>query len=173
LDEQTFVANVINTLEQSPFWSSTAVIIDYDDSDGWYDHQMGPIVNASFSTSDSVSGTNACGVQGTTPQLPGISSGSTPVNGRCGYGPRTPFLVISPWSLQNSVDHTVTDQASVLRFIEDNWTLGRLGGGSEDAISHSITNMFNFTPATPPNAAPLCLSPITGEPVSPCPPPVL
>jgi phospholipase C len=41
LDEQNFVINTINDLEQSKFWDSTAVLILYDDSDGWYDHQMG------------------------------------------------------------------------------------------------------------------------------------
>jgi phospholipase C len=163
LDEQAFVVNVINTLQQSPFWSTTAVIIDYDDSDGWYDHQMAPIGNASFSTSDTISGTSACGTA-TTPQLPGVSSGSTPVNGRCGPGPRTPFLVISPWAQQNYVDHTLTTQASVVRFIEDNWNLGRLGGGSADATAGVINNMFNFAPLTPPNATPLILSTITGQP---------
>ncbi len=47
LDEQTFVVNVINFLQQQKDWANTAVIIAYDDSDGWYDHQMGPIVNQS------------------------------------------------------------------------------------------------------------------------------
>jgi phospholipase C len=44
LDEQTFVVNTINALEQWPFWGSTVVIIAYDDSDGWYDHVIAPIV---------------------------------------------------------------------------------------------------------------------------------
>jgi phospholipase C len=164
LDEQAFVVNVINTLEASPFWNSTAVIIDYDDSDGWYDHQAAPIVNASFSTDDSVSGTNACGTPGVTPQLPGVSSGTIPVNGRCGYGPRTPLLVVSPWAQQNFVDHTMTDQSSILLFIEQNWNLGLIGGGSADAIAGSINNMFNFTQSTPQNATPLVLSQTTGQP---------
>jgi phospholipase C len=164
LDEQAFIVNVINTLEASPFWSTTAVIIDYDDSDGWYDHQMAPIVNASFSASDSVSGTNACGTLGTTAQLPGISSGAAPVNGRCGYGPRTPLLVISPWAQPNYVDHTLTNQASLLLFIEQNWNLGFIGDGSFDAISNPINNMFNFSEGTPQNTNLLILSPITGEP---------
>ena len=47
LDEQTFLVNTINALEKSPFWESTAVIIAYDDSDGWHDHVMPPIVNGS------------------------------------------------------------------------------------------------------------------------------
>ncbi len=52
LDEQAFVVKVVNALMQSSYWSTTAVIIAYDDSDGWYDHQMGPLVNCSFSTVD-------------------------------------------------------------------------------------------------------------------------
>jgi phospholipase C len=50
----------------------------------------------------------------------------------------------------------------VLRFIEDNWKLGRLGDGSMDAIANPINAMFNFTPATPPNSGALILSPTTG-----------
>jgi phospholipase C len=161
LDEQAFVVNVINTLQQSPFWNSTAVIIAYDDSDGWYDHQQGPLVNGSYTTLDSLTGANTCGTVGVTPQLSGVNT-SLPVNGRCGYGVRTPLLVISPWSKANYVDHTVTDQTSVLRFIEDNWNLGRIGNGSFDALANSLNGMFNFTSSTAPNATPVILSPTTG-----------
>jgi phospholipase C len=164
LDEQAFVVNVVTTLMQSPFWSNTAIILDYDDSDGWYDHQMAPIVNASFSTSDTISGTNACGTSGVTPRLAGPNSGGAPVNGRCGYGPRTPLLVISPWAQPNYVDHTMTNQASVLLFIEQNWSLGSIGGGSADSTSNPINNMFNFTQSTPQNTNLPILSTITGEP---------
>ena len=45
--EQQFLVKTINTIMQSPFWRSTAIVIAYDDSDGWYDHQMSPIVNPS------------------------------------------------------------------------------------------------------------------------------
>jgi phospholipase C len=38
--EQQFVVNVINAIQNSGFWSSTAVVITWDDSDGWYDHQI-------------------------------------------------------------------------------------------------------------------------------------
>jgi phospholipase C len=164
LDEQAFVVNVINSLEQSPFWGTTAVIIAYDDSDGWYDHQQGPIVNGSFTDLDTLTGTNSCGVQGTTPMLAGPNSGGKPVNGRCGVGVRTPLQVISPWAKANYVDSTLTDQSSVLRFIEDNWNLGRIGGGSFDATAGKINNMFDFSKDTPQNATPLILSPVTGLP---------
>ena len=162
LDEQSFVANVINTLMQSPFWNTTAVIIAYSGSDGWYDHQMGPVVNASFSSLDLLTGQGACGTNGVTPQLTGPNSGITPVSGRCGYGVRTPLLVVSPWAKPNYVDHTVTDETSVLRFIEDNWGLGRLGTGSFDALANPITSMFNFTQSTPQNTTLLILSTTTG-----------
>ena len=47
LDEQTFLVNTINQIEESKYWKSTAIVITWDDSDGWYDHQVMPIVNGS------------------------------------------------------------------------------------------------------------------------------
>jgi phospholipase C len=47
LDEQTFLVDTINHLQKLAEWNSTAVIIAYDDSDGWYDHVMPPIVSQS------------------------------------------------------------------------------------------------------------------------------
>jgi phospholipase C len=64
---------------------------------------------------------------------------------RCGYGPRLPFLIISPYAKVNYVDHSVTDQTSIIRFIEDNWDLGRIGNQSFDVKAGSILNMFNST----------------------------
>ena len=56
LDEQVFIVNVINFLQTLPEWEDTAVIIAWDDSDGWYDHVMPPIVNQSTSTADALTG---------------------------------------------------------------------------------------------------------------------
>ena len=137
LDEQTFLVNTINTIMQSPFWSSTAIIIAYDDSDGWYDHQMGPVVSQSATSDDNLSGPGACG-----------SASSVTYQSRCGYGPRLPLMVISPYAKVNYVDHTVTDQSSILRFIEDNFGLGRIGNNSTDAYAGSLMGMFNFTSPT-------------------------
>ncbi|HEY3852481.1 MAG TPA: alkaline phosphatase family protein [Steroidobacteraceae bacterium] len=160
LDEQTFIVNVINFLQKQRDWESTAVVIAYDDSDGWYDHQMGPIVNQSSTAADALSGTGACGNGATA--LAGVASGTLHAQGRCGYGPRLPMLVISPWARHNFVDHTVTDQSSILRFVEDNW-LGstRIGGGSFDALANPINNMFDFG-LLPLNLAPYQLNPSTG-----------
>jgi phospholipase C len=161
LDEQEFVVTIINALEQSTFWNSTAVVILYDDSDGLYDHQMGPLVNHSQTIADQLTGNGSCGDGSSA--LPGIDPATPHAQGRCGYGPRTPLLVISAWSKINFVDHTLTDQSSVIRFIEDNW-LGstRLGAGSFDALAGPLNNMFNFGQ---PGAAKLILDPATGQPI--------
>ena len=143
LDEQNFLVTLINFLQKQPDWKSTAVVIMYDDSDGWYDHLMGPIVNQSTGAADALTGPNACGTAATA--LPGIDPGNTHALGRCGYGPRQPLLVVSPWAKKNFVDHTLTDQTSVLRFIEDNFLGGeRIGQGSFDALAGLLDNMFNF-----------------------------
>jgi phospholipase C len=166
LDEQNFIVNTINFLEEQPEWSSTAVIITYDDSDGWYDHQMSPIVNQSQTPADVLNGAGLCGTS--TPGLSGIDSATTPnAQGRCGYGPRLVFMVISPWSKNNYVSHKVIDQSSVVKFIEDNWLDGqRLGGGSFDAIAGSIGDMFDFNQPFPREDR-LFLNPSTGESVFP------
>jgi phospholipase C len=138
LDEQAFVTQVINFL-QTKDWDSTAVIINYDDSDGWYDHQMGAIVNQSATAPTALTGEGLCG-NGTNTALPGPRAAAH-AQGRCGYGPRLP-LVISPYAKANYVDHTMTDQTSIIRFIEDNWLNGeRIGNGSFDAIAGSSTHV--------------------------------
>jgi phospholipase C len=160
LDEQTFVVNTINFLQSLPTWDSTAVVIAYDDSDGWYDHEAGPIVNTSNGASDALTAPGYCGTAATS--LAGYNSAANPhALGRCGYGPRLPLLVISPWARQNFVDHTLTDQTSIIRFIEDNWLGGqRIGQGSFDGIANSIEQMFDFTKIR--SNGTLILNPSTG-----------
>jgi phospholipase C len=152
-DEQHFLVRVINALQKSPEWSETAVIILYDDSDGWYDHQMPPVVNSSFNPAvDTLNGPGVCNTsngfqQGKAAPAPMLNGTfGQPAWGRCGYGTRMPLLVVSPFAKQNYVDHTLTDQSSVLRFIEDNWlSRARIQpGGSFDTIAGPLDNMFDF-----------------------------
>jgi phospholipase C len=168
LTEQYWITQVINAVMQSPNWATTLIVIAYDDSDGWYDHQMGPIVSpsnvagaGSLSTVyDNIGGVGACGtaVAGTNPA-------------RCGHGPRLPLIVISPWANSNYVDHTLTYQTSIIAFIEQNWSLGYIDGptaptplvnASFDRYAGTITNMLNF--GAQPNTTPLLLS-CAGVPV--------
>lgn len=166
IDEQAFVTKVINFLQQQPDWKNTAVIIAYDDSDGWYDHRYKAPTSSSFDSttpqsaggktvagSDNLSAAGQCTAAGAV-QPQGVNGGA--VNGRCGPGTRTPFIVVSPWAKANFVDDTPITQASVVKFIEDNWLSGqRIGGGSFDATAGSIMNMFDFSGSG--NNAPLYL----------------
>jgi phospholipase C len=151
LDEQTFLANEINAIEKSPDWKSTAIIISYDDSDGWYDQASGKIIDGSSTSLDA--STQCTGTASTDGQAD-----------RCGLGPRLPLLVISPYSKQNYVSNSVTDQSSVLKFIEDNWRLGRLGGGSFDNSADSLNSFFDYS--DPDFGNTVILNPATGAVVS-------
>jgi len=161
LDEQKFVVGVINFLEQQPDWEHTVVLVAYDDSDGWYDHALGKIVNGSASRSDALDGAGVCGSG--VAVLGGVDAATTHAQGRCGYGPRQPLLVVSPWAKANYVDHTVTDLTSMLRLIEDLFLGGqRLGQGSFDAQSGSLNGMFDFSQNKPRNERRVLLDPETG-----------
>jgi phospholipase C len=160
LDEQTFIVNTVNFIESRPEWANTLIVIAYDDSDGWYDHQMSPIVSQSDTIADMGpaapnvnAGKQLCGTKNT-----------DGIGGRCGYGPRLPFIVISPFAKKNFVDHTITDQSSIIAFIEDNWGLPRIPN-SMDAIAGPITNMLDFSHShgDEGNGA-LFLDPSTGQP---------
>jgi phospholipase C len=160
LDEQAWIVQVVNFIEQRPEWKDTAIIIDWDDSDGWYDHSFVAPTNPSYNpTADQLDGSGLCG---SGIPLPGLDG--TPVNGRCGPGPRIPFFVISPYAKPNYVSHNLITQASIVRFIEDNWLRGeRIGGGSFDATTGSIMDMFDFSARFP--NPPLFLSEEDGTPI--------
>jgi len=148
IDEQHYLVKTINAIENSKFWAHTAIIITYDDSDGWYDHVMPPILNSSADPAlDALNGTGVCG-HGT--PLGGIPD-------RCGYGQRLPLLVLSPYARTNYVSNSLTDTTSIIKFIEDNWLGGeRTGTSSFDNIAGSLDGMFTFKA---PDATPLILSP--------------
>jgi phospholipase C len=173
LSEQHFLVQTINILQASPEWAETAVFIAWDDTDGWYDHAMSPIVNPSaapgFDTLSPLGGGN-CG----TPKPDAIQ-------GRCGFGPRLVFNELSPWSKVNYVGHTLTDHSSVLRFIEDNFNLDYIDGPatfdpangqripnfvvaperqSFDVVTGSFNSLFDFD--DPPNLEQFILNPVTG-----------
>jgi len=151
LDEQTGIVNLVNSIEQSKYWDNTAIVITYDDSDGWYDHQAPPNVNSSSDPAvDALDGTGQCG-----------STSRAPLAGeedRCGYGPRLPLLVISPYAKDNYVNHSVTDQTSVLAFIQQNWNLGTIAGSFSQEAG-SLDPFFDFNRRS---ADRVILSPKTG-----------
>lgn len=135
VDEQNFVTRTVNQIQKSKNWEDTAVVLAYDDSDGWYDHAAAKVKNSSNTADDAEWGQKAAasGV----PMAGGYAD-------RCGPGPRQPLVVISPYAKKNFVDHTQTDQASILRFIEENWQTGQIGDASADAAAGSVNAMFDF-----------------------------
>jgi len=161
LVEQAFMVQSINAIMASKYWQDTAIIIAWDDSEGYYDHVPPPVISQSQTPLDSASSPGNCGTMATGADF-----------ARCGFGMRLPLLVISPWAKSNFVDHTMTDQTSVLRFIEDNWGLGfidgpvapPLGTGSRDRGAGTLANMFDFN--SKPKTRKLILDPVTGTVVS-------
>jgi phospholipase C len=147
--EQNWVVSIVNQVMQSPYWHDTAIFITYDDSDGWYDHVNGPVVSPSSTSVDGLAGPGNCGKP---------LAGANPA--RCGHGPRLPLVLVSPWANPNSIDHTLTNQTSVIKFIEDNWQLGNIDGPSAppngqasfDRNAGTLMNLFNFDarPSTDP-----------------------
>ncbi|CAG7655801.1 alkaline phosphatase family protein [Actinacidiphila bryophytorum] len=139
IDEQNFLIKEINQLQQSPEWKDTAVVISYDDSDGWYDHAYAKPQNGSKNTT--------VASNGKTVDSPACQAGPASAGGyadRCGPGTRQPLLVISPYSKVNSVDHTRTEQTSITKFIEDNWNTGRIGDAAFDSRANSLYGAFDF-----------------------------
>ena len=170
-DEQQFIVNEINALQKSPDWRSTAVIVNYDDSDGWYDHVYSGVTNPSTSAADNLTGTTTTGP--TSGKCTQAASSDTPLNGeqgRCGFGPRLPMMVISPYSKVNGIDHNLSDQASIINFIEYNWRLPGIQGSADQilagrdqasGIPFDLAGMFDFGAR---HTTPLILDPATGQP---------
>ncbi|AYV87251.1 MAG: phospholipase [Sylvanvirus sp.] len=134
LMEQPFIVDTINRLQKLPEWKEMAIFIAWDDAGGWYDHQMPPNSNQSQSTVDALTGVDQAGT----------NEPFGNYQGRFGFGLRLPLIAISPWAKENFVDSSILDHSSIVRFIEENWTLGQIGNFSFDALSGSVSSMFDF-----------------------------
>lgn len=110
----SWVAQVVNAIGNSPFWSSTAIFITWDDWGGWYDHVPPPKV------------LKDCSQWG------------------CGYvyGFRVPLIVVSPYAKAAYISHAQHDFGSILRYIEEDFNLGSLGYA--DAYADDLSDCFNY-----------------------------
>ena len=121
VDGAAYTAGVLNALWDNPeLWSKTAVFIDFDENDGFFDHVVPPTAPA---------GTPDEYILG----LP------------IGLGPRVPMTVISPWSRGGFVNSQVFDHTSVIRFLEA-WTGVREENISawRRKICGDLTSAFDF-----------------------------
>jgi phospholipase C len=131
------------------------------------------VQNPSLSPADDLTNTTFSGpVSGQCGPSPQPSAPLAGEQGRCGFGPRLPMLVISPFAKSNYVDHDLSNQASTLNFVEYNWHLPGIAGSFDQAqakvdksehVPFDLAGMFEFgnrgsNPALP-------LNPSTGQPV--------
>jgi phospholipase C len=100
---EALVAREVNAIAQSKYWSKSAIIITYDESEGDYDH-----VAPNFTEYD--------------PQGLPLSR-----------GPRIPLIIISPYARAHVVDHEEGDHASVIKLIDILFKLPRLADLPDEA----------------------------------------
>jgi phospholipase C len=137
VDGAAYVQTMLNAIWANPrLASSTVVLIDYDENDGFFDHLPPP------AAPEGTPGEFLPAVQ------PGFR-GSPPASGPLqpiGLGPRVPMTVISPWSQGGWVNSQVFDHTSVLRFLEV-WTGVKEPNISawRRAICGDLTSCFDFT----------------------------
>jgi phospholipase C len=117
----SWVASVVNTIGNSPYWSDTAIIIAWDDWGGWYDH-----------------------VSPAPPTGPGVINSYE-------YGFRVPLIVVSPYAKAKYISHQVSDFGSILKFIEGTFGVSNVAPGASpayaDATSYTgdLSDCFDFT----------------------------
>jgi phospholipase C len=135
---EALVAKEVNAIAASPYWSESAIIITWDDSEGDYDHVPPPV--------------RAKGPDGSV-----ISD-----------GPRVPLILISPYARTHYVAHSQGSHASVVKFVDAVFNLpplallpdeergrklgekefGQKGLGPEDAITPGVSDLTEaFSPA--------------------------
>ena len=85
---ESLVAKVVNTVARSPYWIDSAIIVLWDDSEGFYDHVPPPQFEA------------------------------CPDKHPCGDGPRVPLILISPWARSGSIVSDPGDHASFPKFLD-------------------------------------------------------
>jgi phospholipase C len=141
-----YTAGVLNALTSNPdVWSKTALLITFDENDGFFDHVVGPYPNVSALAGQStvpVDNERFAGTAGT----PGGSGG---VVGPYGLGARVPLLVISPWSAGGWVCSETFDHTSLIRLLEE-----RFGVVEPNitpwrrAVCGDLTSAFDFASAS-------------------------
>jgi phospholipase C len=142
-----YTAGVLDALTSNPdVWAKTALIITFDENDGFFDHVPGPYPN--------VGGLPGASTVPVTNEFfagqPGTPKGSGGVPGPYGLGIRVPLLVISPWSSGGYVCSEIFDHTSLIRLLE-----ARFGVREPNitpwrrAVCGDLTSAFDFTSPAP------------------------
>jgi phospholipase C len=68
-----------------------------------------------------------------------------------GDGPRIPLIVVSPYTTGGHVNHSDTDDLSILKFIEANWGLPTIAGRARDNLPNPVQEKHNrYVPTNSP-----------------------
>ena len=124
---EAFAAQAISAIANSPYWNQSAIIITYDETDGFYDHEQ-------------------------VSQRSTLADGSILAG-----GPRIPTIVLSPWSLQGSISHQYSEHGSLVKFMDELYNLVPLASLPDEAHGRQLglTNLgqANLGPSDDPNNA--------------------
>jgi phospholipase C len=126
-----YASSLINALMDSPSWNDSVFILTYDEPGGLYDHvPPQPAVNPDGIDPIDLQAGDVCSTGG----------GANCTFNYTGY--RVPLIVISPFSKQNYVSHTVTDYTAILKMIETRFGVPALT--KRDAAQIDMTEFFDF-----------------------------
>ena len=124
---EAFAAQAISAIANSPYWNESAIIVTYDETDGFYDHEQ-------------------------VSQRSVLSDGSILAG-----GPRIPTIVLSPWSLQGSISHQYSEHGSLIKFIDELYNLVPLANLPDEAhgrqLGQANLGQANLGPSDDPNNA--------------------
>ncbi|WP_318307105.1 phosphocholine-specific phospholipase C [Amycolatopsis solani] len=128
-----YIAQVLDALTANPeVWSKTALLITYDENDGFFDHVVPPYATAGQSTVDTTGEIYA-------------GSASNPA-GPYGLGQRVPMLVVSPWSKGGYVCSETFDHTSIIRFIEQRFGVHEPNISAwRRSVCGDLTSAFDFS----------------------------
>ncbi|MFI8195739.1 phosphocholine-specific phospholipase C [Streptomyces sp. NPDC085942] len=138
----TIVYKILDALGNHPdVWRHTAVLINYDENDGFFDHVPPPVAP---------------------PEVADEQWEGRPT----GLGIRVPMLVVSPWTVGGYVCSEVFDHTSVIRFLE-RWTGVEEPNIGEwrRRVTGDLTSAFDFTRARrqPAVEQPAAIPPLSGR----------
>ncbi len=141
-----YLQETIKTLIANPeVWSKTALLVMYDENDGFFDH-LPPPAAPSRRLDGTLAGASTADDAGER------YSGLEPLTrdptfyGSCyGPGPRVPMLVISPWSRGGWVNSQSFDHTSIIRFLEMRFGVAEPNiTPYRRAMLGDLTSCFNF-----------------------------
>jgi phospholipase C len=141
-----YTAGVLDALTSNPdVWSKTALLICFDENDGFFDHVAGPYPNVGGLSGQSTVPLDNELFEGKA----GTPGGSDGVVGPYGLGVRVPLIVVSPWSTGGWVCSETFDHTSLIRFME-----ARFGVTEPNltpwrrAVCGDLTSAFDFERAS-------------------------